>query len=401
MIPLGLQTLRSGNAVMSGYIANRGMWRAAQAVVPAPTRALVPCLGGANGGYRCLASVERSPDVSIRSSKPWPLHPFWVLAKGKLTVWVAVSALPGYIVAAPVFSPLDISLLLLGTAACSASSQSMNQYLEREHDKKMKRTQQRPLVTGALSDQQALTFCYGTGAMGLGVLGSLNPLTATIGAATWAGYIYGYTPMKRLTPYNTHVGAIVGSLPTLLGFSAVCGGTDIISSPWLPHAVFVFTLQTLWQMPHFYSLAWLCRRDYNAAGYQMFCTDDATGAATARICFPYMAAIGVLPVAATALSLTSSMFLVDGLVVNALWLYTFRTFHSAPCTQTCRRFFLASMAHLLMTLGLFSLHAKTRDGNHPAWRKAAQAQVMKTLCIHEKFKDEPVFCPPTDAFSKK
>lgn len=345
-----------------------------------------------------VTTTAESSSLTVQRSLS-SLHPYWVLSKGKLTVWVALSALPGYIVAAPVFSPMELSMLIAGTAACSASSQSMNQFVEQVHDRKMKRTQQRPLITGALREQDALAFCAGSGLIGLSTLGALNPMTAAIGAATWGSYIYVYTPMKRVSPYNTHVGAVVGSLPTLLGFSAVCGGSAILSSPWLPHAIFVFALQTLWQMPHFYSLAWLCRRDYSLAGYKMFCIDDPTGAETARNCLPYMAVIATLPVAATAFSLTSSMFLVDGMVVNAVWLHTFRAFYRAPDKNTCRRFFLVSMGHLLATLGLFSLHARTRDGEHPAWRKSIQDRVMQSICVHEKFKDDPVFCPTTDGLS--
>merc|ERR1740117_2824791 len=105
--------------------------------------------------------------------------------------------------------------------------------------------------------------------------------------ATYAGL---YTPMKVLTPYNTHMGAISGSLPTLMGFTAVCGGAGLVASPWAAHAAWIFAMQTLWQMPHFYALAWLHRADYIKGGYNMFPLTDDTGLATAAMSKNYLVA---------------------------------------------------------------------------------------------------------------
>jgi len=351
---------------------------------------------------------QEEKSVSTSESSLKSLKPYWVLSKGKLTIWVALSALPGYFVAAPILSPFELGALIVGTTALSASSQAMNQLLERDHDRLMRRTRTRPMVTGDITVPQATSFIVASGSLGMGTLAALNPMTALVGATTWGTYVAAYTPMKRVSPYNTHVGAIVGSLPTMLGFSAVCGSAGLAgaaASPWLAHAGFVFGLQTLWQMPHFYSLAWLYRADYTSGGYKMFCLDDATGHKTARICLPYMTAISAGPLAAYALDLASVMFLVDGTLVNLFWLRMYAHFYHAPSTTTCRRFFLASMAHLLLTLAFFSLHARTRDEHtrdsycYPAWRREAQHWVMQHLCVHEKLKDDPAMCPPTDMFT--
>lgn len=355
-----------------------------------------------------ISQKENPPSTSTFHKVPQAqalksLKPYWVLSKGKLTIWVALSALPGYFVASPVLCPLELGALILGTTALSASSQAMNQLLERDYDRLMRRTRTRPLVTGAIAVPEARNFILASGALGLGSLAALNPLTALVGATTWSTYVAGYTPMKRWTPYNTHVGAVVGSLPTMLGFSAVCGTAGALASPWLPHAGFVFGLQTLWQMPHFYSLAWLYRSDYTSGGYKMFCLDDATGHTTARMCLPYMAAISVAPVLAYSADLASVMFLVDGTMVNLFWLRMYAQFYQSPSTHTCRRFFLASMAHLLFILAFFSLHARSRDelgeSVYPAWRREAQTWVMHHLCVHEKLKDDPAMCPPSDMFA--
>mmetsp|Transcript_8960 Transcript_8960/g.16141 ORF Transcript_8960/g.16141 Transcript_8960/m.16141 type:complete len:456 (+) Transcript_8960:94-1461(+) len=329
---------------------------------------------------------------------------YWRLSKGKLTIWVALSALPGYFLALP--ASIDASLLaalFTGTCLTSASAQAMNQVYETARDAKMSRTAQRPLPSGRLTRSEAIRFSAVAGVSGLGILSAgTTPLTAAVAGTTMATYVAMYTPMKVLSPYNTHVGAISGSLPTLLGFTAAVG-TGLAGSPWMGHAVWLFTMQTLWQMPHFYALAWLHRADYIRGGYKMFPLSDATGHQTAAMSKPYLVALCAMPWCASALDLASWMLPIGAMVPSALWWRSLTMFERQPSASTCRRFFLDSLTYLLATLGLFTAFARAKDdpvkavatsdedctevraevATGPAWRASLHSKFVE-LCPHEQ-----------------
>lgn len=352
----------------------------------------------------------------VRPNEPFarPINPLqsprealrclYALSKGKLTVWVCFSALPGYLIAAPAFSPAVLASLFVGTGLCASASQVTNQLIERHLDAKMKRTCRRPLVTGQVSVEQARVLQIGMLSSGMFVLSAgCNLLTSLTALSTYVCYVFGYTPLKPLSPYNTHLGAVAGALPVCLGFAAALGGAtspalgvqpDLLSlfaaqtdlllhSPWLPHMAYFFGLQALWQMPHFYALAWLCREDYRNAGYKMFCIHDDTGAETSRICRPYMAALLAYPAFGVALGLTSSMWLLDATGATVAWLWYFRKFELKPSKVSCRRFFLASVAQLLALICCFSVHARGDGDLEPAWRRAAKRKMAEAFCAHE------------------
>ncbi|CAE7252010.1 COX10 [Symbiodinium natans] len=209
--------------------------------------------------------------------------------------------MPGYFLALPgVIEPSVAAALFVGTFLTSSSAQTMNQMIEVDRDARMKRTAMRPLPSGQLTSNEAARFAATAGAVGLATLGiGTTGSTAAVAATTMVTYAAVYTPLKVRSPYNTHVGAISGSLPTLMGFTAALS-TGLCVSPWLPHAAWLFGMQTLWQMPHFYSLAWLHRSDYLKGGYTMFPLSDATGTETAAMSKPYLVALCILPWAMSA-----------------------------------------------------------------------------------------------------
>eukprot|EP00929_Paragymnodinium_shiwhaense_P115555 TRINITY_DN84514_c0_g1_i1.p1 TRINITY_DN84514_c0_g1~~TRINITY_DN84514_c0_g1_i1.p1 ORF type:complete len:481 (-),score=70.02 TRINITY_DN84514_c0_g1_i1:53-1495(-) len=284
---------------------------------------------------------------------------YWQLSKGKLTVWVSLSAMPGYFLALPgAIDPVVMAALGVGTFMTSASAQTMNQIIEIPRDARMNRTAARPLPTGRLSTQEATTFAAMSGSVGLAVLSiGATPATAAVAAATMASYAAVYTPLKVRSPYNTHVGAIAGALPTLMGFTAALGGAGLLASPWAAHAAWIFGLQTLWQMPHFYALAWMHRADYIRGGYNMFPLTDTTGVATAAMSKPYLAALVAMPWVASSCGLASWMLPVGSVVPSLLWWNAFRAFERKPNANTCRKFFLHSLTYLLAMLGLFTAYA--------------------------------------------
>jgi protoheme IX farnesyltransferase len=287
---------------------------------------------------------------------------YWKLAKGKLTVWVTLSALPGYLLAVPgAIDPCLMACLATGTMLTSGSAQAMNQIYEVDRDRRMGRTAGRPLPSGKMSIAEASAFALATSSTGLGILAvGCTPSAAVVAGATIVTYVGAYTPMKVVSPYNTHIGAISGSLPTLLGFYAALG-VGLATSPWGAHALWLFSMQTLWQMPHFYALAWIYRSDYLKGGYNMFPLKDSTGLKTAAMSKPYLVAMCAMPWAASAMGLASWMLPIGAAVPSAIWWISLKKFEQNPSVSTCRRFFLGSLSYLLAVLVLFTAYARAEQ----------------------------------------
>merc|ERR1719316_828130 len=204
----------------------------------------------------------------------------------------------------------------------------MNQVLEKDYDKLMLRTRNRPIASGRLSTSDAMAFAGATGFVSLsGLYLAFGAPTAAVAASTIGMYVGVYTPMKRRTPYNTHVGAVAGALPVLMGYTAA--GCSLLTAP--PWALFAF--QTLWQFPHFYVLAWLHREDYARGGFQMF-PMTMTGEETAALIKPYFAALAALPVGTYLAGATAPMFMVDMWVLTALFYRSFYNFEQKPTNAT-------------------------------------------------------------------
>jgi len=382
--------------------------RAAHSAAAAATAAvpIAPSAAAALGPAHADAPARDEQGVKCLSERRSLSKLYWKLSKGKLTVWVSLSAMPGYLLALPgAIDPMVMAALASGTFLTSASAQTMNQIIEIERDAKMYRTAQRPLPSGMMSVQEASRFSMATGAIGLGILtAGATPATAAIAGTTILTYAGIYTPLKVLTPYNTHVGAISGALPTVLGFTAALG-TGLVTSPWMAHAAWLFTMQVLWQMPHFYALAWIHRADYLRGGYNMFPLSDSTGLATAAMSKPYLVALCAMPCAASALGLASWMLPVGAAVPSFLWWRSLRRFEDKPNPLSCRRFFLGSLAYLLATLGLFTAYARVeteKEGDEaqhslgdrarhaylePEWRAALAARLTE-FCPHEQVRSD-------------
>ena len=163
---------------------------------------------------------------------------------------------------------------LIGTAFIAASASVLNQWLEQDRDALMPRTQNRPLPSGRLTSFEAAFFGWSTAAIGFAYLIAFTNLNATlVGLATWVAYVWIYTPMKLVTWWNTAVGTLPGALPVMIGWTAAGGGIDSIYG-WVLTSVVI-----LWQFPHFMSIAWLYRDQYDRAGYRMLTNEQPSGIA--------------------------------------------------------------------------------------------------------------------------
>lgn len=334
-----------------------------------------------SGLRRCTTSVVTKsvlqlPPIGLTAPKT-TFSDWWTLSKGYLSVWVALSALPGYLVAAP-WDPISVACVLGGTALASSASQALNQARESHRDALMKRTKNRPIPLGKITPEEARKFALVSSVAGSAVLTAVSGSTAPalIALSTIGLYVNVYTPMKTKSPYNTHVGSIAGSLPVMIGF-ACAGGFPIFLSPepWV-----LLGLQTLWQFPHFYPLAWMYRSDYKEGGYNMFPLEDESGAETAKMCLPYMVALCALPFGAAAIGASTWMYPVTASAVNALWLKTYLSFRNSPSKITARTYFIGSLWYLILAMGAYVVHLKPmRD---PDWRTDLK-RLCSSLCFHE------------------
>ena len=171
-------------------------------------------------------------------------------------------------------------MLLVGTALVAASSSVANQILERSTDRRMKRTASRPIAAGRLSTRDA--WVIAAASLGVGVaaiVASAGWRPAAAAAATWLLYVALYTPLKRITPLNTAVGAVAGALPVAIGWLAA-NGPERLAAGDARGGLAVAALATvlyLWQFPHFMAIAWLYRGQYAAAGLRMLTVVDPSG----------------------------------------------------------------------------------------------------------------------------
>ncbi len=201
---------------------------------------------------------------------------FLELMKPRVTFAALATTLAGYLLATDLpVDPPKLMNMLLGAFLVGGGGNALNQYFEQDVDQKMKRTSQRPVPSGRLIASHAFWFGIAVAATGLlELLLFVSPAAAFIGVLILISYAFIYTPLKRITPLNTYAGAIPGALPLLLGW--VAGGGKALSV----EAASLFMVVFLWQLPHFYAIAWTYREDYRHGGLRMMPAADKNGAET-------------------------------------------------------------------------------------------------------------------------
>ncbi len=191
------------------------------------------------------------------------LRDYILFTKLRLSFSVVLSAMAGYLFAAPVVDGLKLFMLSLGGLLVTGASNGFNQIIEREQDAIMKRTQKRPIPQGRMSVTEGVLAATIMAVVGIGLLWSfLNPLSAVLGFFALFLYVVLYTPLKKVTPFAVFVGAFPGAIPPMLGYIAHTGSFGFI--PGL-----LFMVQFMWQFPHFWAIGWVSFDDYKKVGYYM------------------------------------------------------------------------------------------------------------------------------------
>lgn len=269
------------------------------------------------------------------------------LIKARLTFLVLLTTLVGFYVAYP--GPLDLMRLfnaMLGTALLASGAAALNQWLERDYDAMMQRTEDRPLPSGRMQPGTVLILGGAMAGIGLIYLAlTVNLLTSLLGAITLGSYLFIYTPLKRVTTLNTIVGAIPGALPPLMGWTAARG--TVSGGGWALFAILFF-----WQLPHFLAIAWLYRDQYKHAGYVMLPVVDPAGERTGRQAISHT--LGLLPVSLCPFifQLAGPIYLFGALALGLAYLWFAIQFSRRLDVPRARQLFFASILYLPLLLGL-------------------------------------------------
>ncbi|WP_194777098.1 heme o synthase [Pararhodonellum marinum] len=204
---------------------------------------------------------EINPSQSLQVK----LKAYYDLIKFRLSALVTFSAAFGFILgdSGIVFSWGTFMALIIGGFLISGASGAANEILEREYDKLMKRTENRPLPMKVISLSSAYRFTVLIAVLGIAILWLFtNPLTTGLGILSMILYVFVYTPLKRVGPIAVFVGAIPGAMPPLLGWTAATGSISY-------EALIIFGIQFIWQFPHFWAIAWVSDDDYKRAGFKL------------------------------------------------------------------------------------------------------------------------------------
>ncbi len=241
------------------------------------------------------------------------------LTKARVTTLILMTAWAGSYFAAAKAGVSSLSGMLLhaliGIGLVSGGTAAINEVMERDLDALMRRTSGRPLVTGTMSLVHASIIAFGMTIGGVLYLWvTTNGLTAVLAGLTSVTYLTVYTPMKRVHPICTFLGAFPGAMPPVLGWTAIRGRLD-------PEAAVLFAILFFWQFPHFHSIAWLYREDYENAGIRMLPVVESDGRSTALAIVMYALALVPVSLAPTLIGMSGWVYFAGALLLSLgmLW----------------------------------------------------------------------------------
>jgi protoheme IX farnesyltransferase len=266
------------------------------------------------------------------------------LVKVGLSLSVVFSSVAGYLLAVETVNYATLTLLAVGGFLMVGASNAFNQIIEIDTDALMQRTKNRPLPTGRMSVNLALTIAILFAVLGLGILYYINAKSALFGAISIFLYTSAYTPLKSVTPLTVFVGAIPGAIPFTLGWVAATNQFGI-------EAGILFMIQFFWQFPHFWSIGWLQDEEYKKAGFNMLPMNTKDTGAVKQIIFytVIMIVVSIAPV----LKVTGAFYIYPATAIivallGCLMLYyavqLYKTLHNTEA----RKLMLASVFYITL-----------------------------------------------------
>lgn len=274
---------------------------------------------------------------------------YWQLSKPRLALLVWLSALAAMWLPNIEF-PRSLQLAFaVGVWLVVAAANGWNQVLEWRYDARMRRTATRPIPSGRLSPKEGAIVSTLAGLSGISVLWyAVNPLTALLGAFALFLYVLLYTPMKRMSPWCTVVGAVAGAIPPAAGWTAVQG-----SLGW--QAVLLFAVQFLWQFPHFWAIAWKYRHEYREAGFHMVPFHDDEGFVVGKMIWLFSLALLVVSLTPFLTGWRSGVYAVGALLLGTWLILATRSFMLQPDGKVALRVMFTSLGYLPLWLALLIL----------------------------------------------
>jgi heme o synthase len=276
------------------------------------------------------------------------------LTKPRITWLILMSTAVGYFFGHHgAWSFWSVLHTILGTALIASGTAALNQWYEREADRKMRRTADRPIPSGRLSAGRALIFGILLSVAGFAELAfGLNWLSAFLGLFTLLSYLFLYTPLKQRTPLSTLVGAFPGAMPPIIGYAAASGILD--AQAWT-----LFAILFLWQFPHFLAIAWMYREDYERAGIRMLPVVQPSGEGTARQIVLYSLALIPVSMAPSLLGMSGKIYFFGALALGLWYLYSGVRVALDRTILRARAVLLVSVIYLPLIYGLMLLDRPT------------------------------------------
>jgi protoheme IX farnesyltransferase len=290
----------------------------------------------------------KEPELAVGS---WELgveriSDYLALTKPRLNLLVLVTTAAGLYLASPSGVPTALLVhALIGTAFVAGGAAALNQAWERQTDSLMRRTRIRPLPAGRLTVAEGVWFGIGLSLIGLAELAfAVNPVAASVAAATLVSYVLVYTPLKVRTSLATLVGAVPGALPPVIGWAAATGDISLES-------IVLFGIVFFWQMPHFLAIAWMYRDDYARAGIPLLPVLEPTGHRTGRQALIYAASLWPVSLLPAVIGLAGPAYLASATILGVMFIWLAARFARERSTSSARALFASSIAYLPLLLG--------------------------------------------------
>lgn len=292
-------------------------------------------------------SAAVSLSMSATSVFPQRLRDYLALTKPRLSSLVLVTTAAGFWLGMREAGSLGLLIpVCVGTALVVGGANALNQWMERLPDALMSRTKHRPLPSGRLTSAHA--FRFGLGLSGLGVVYlalAVNMLSASLAAMGWLSYVLVYTPLKRVSPLCTVVGAVSGALPPVIGWAGARHGLGL--EAWV-----LFAILFVWQFPHFLALAVMYQDDFARAGFRFLPIGDLDGLATARHMTGYGLALLPVSLFPSMIGLSGPVYFFGALGLGLVFLGMTLRAAMHRSLLACQHLFFASLLYLPGLLGL-------------------------------------------------
>jgi protoheme IX farnesyltransferase len=303
-----------------------------------------------------LAALGASAVQHRRVASSNVLSDYWELTKPEINFLIAITTAAGFWLGSPAsllhFPWVPFIHTVLGTVFVASGAATLNQLIELQYDAQMRRTARRPLVSGRIDFSHALWFGVLFSVLGVVYLAiSTNALASLLAALTLLSYLFLYTPLKRITPLCTLVGAIPGATPPLIGWAAARGRLD-------PAAWMLFAIVFLWQFPHFMSIAWMYREDYGRAGYLVLPAGKIKDRFIAWQSLAPALGLFVVAIIPALHGHSGIVYFAGALILGGVFLYYSTRFVFQRSVATARLLLFASILYLPALFALLALDKK-------------------------------------------